>query len=63
MNDEDGSPGFHIANLGFDVYVHNSRGNKYSLYHTNPDITNAEFFDFSFQEMALYDVKAAFEYV
>ena len=43
---------------GFDVWLGNNRGNKYSRKHINPDITKKEFYDFSFQELGQYDVRA-----
>jgi lysosomal acid lipase/cholesteryl ester hydrolase len=39
INDEDKAPGFILANLDFDVWLGNSRGNKHSRKHIkyNPD--------------------------
>lgn len=52
------SPAFYLANLGYDVWVANSRGNKYSRQHQslNPD-KDAAFWQFSFYEM-IEDYKA-----
>ena len=46
-----------MCNLGFDVWLSNSRGNKYSRKHIkyNPD-TDYEFWAFSFEEMGYYDL-------
>lgn len=46
VNDEHLAPGLYLANLGYDVWVGNSRGNKYSTPKLNPKIKN--FWDFSF---------------
>jgi pimeloyl-ACP methyl ester carboxylesterase len=64
VNDQDKAPGFILANKGYDVWVGNSRGNKHSLNHTkyNPK-KDVEFWEFSFQDMADYDLPAAFRYI
>lgn len=51
-----------LANEGYDVWLGNSRGNKYSQKTTKP-MKDKEFYDFSFQQMALYDVPANIKYV
>ena len=67
MNDEKRAPGFMFANAGYDVWLGNTRGNKYSKEHTYLDPTDDEdkkvFFDFSFGEMAEYDVPAIIEHI
>lgn len=64
INDESKAPAFVLANLGYDVWLGNVRGNKYSREHIHYDPDNdAEFWDFSFDEMAKYDLPAYFEYV
>ena len=64
INDEDKAPAFIFANRGYDVWLGNNRGNKHSRNHTkyNPD-KNKEFWDFSFQHMADFDLPAFFSYV
>jgi pimeloyl-ACP methyl ester carboxylesterase len=64
VNDEDKAPGLILANKGFDVWIGNSRGNKHSRNHTslNPD-KSKEFWMFTFQHMADYDLPAAFRYI
>lgn len=64
LNDEDKAPGFILANKGFDVWMGNNRGNKHSRNHTtlNPD-KDKEFWEFTFQHMADYDLPAAFRYI
>ncbi|XP_075983859.1 lipase 3-like [Anticarsia gemmatalis] len=48
----------------YDVWVPNVRGNVYSRNHTkyNPD-KNSEFWDFSVDELAIYDLPAVIDYV
>jgi lysosomal acid lipase/cholesteryl ester hydrolase len=59
----DKSPAFWLANQGYDVWVANSRGNKYSRQHKslNPD-KDAAFWDFSFEEM-VKDYQANIDYI
>ena len=51
--------GFYLAKLGFDVWLANSRGNVYSTNHTtlNPN-KHKLFWQFSFDEMANFDLPA-----
>jgi lysosomal acid lipase/cholesteryl ester hydrolase len=52
------------ANRGYDVWFGNSRGNKHSRKHIryNPD-KDKEFWQFSFQQMADFDLPAVFTYI
>lgn len=55
---------FSLANEAFDVWMPNSRGSTYSLNHTHYDYkTDWQYWDFSFHEMALYDLPACVDYV
>jgi pimeloyl-ACP methyl ester carboxylesterase len=68
LNTDTQSPGLILANQGFDVWIGNTRGNKYSLDHTNPNGLNSsnpdsDFWNFSWQEMSIFDVPAAMEYI
>lgn len=53
-----------LANRGYDVWLGNSRGNKHSLNHTkyNPH-KDKEFWEFTFQDMADYDLPGGFRYI
>lgn len=53
-----------LARAGYDVWVGNKRGNRYSRRHKrfNPDI-HKEYWDFSFHEIGLYDLPAKIDYI
>ncbi len=63
LNDEDKAPGLILANAGYDVWLGNVRGNKYSMEHTTLNPKKKEFWQFSWQNMSQYDLPAAFEYI
>ncbi|KAJ3070160.1 cholesterol esterase, partial [Quaeritorhiza haematococci] len=47
-----------LADAGFDVWLANSRGNKYSSEHETLQPTDPKFWDFGLDELAKYDVPA-----
>lgn len=55
--------GFELARAGHDVWLSNSRGNTYSLKHVSRSRWSAKFWQFSFADMAKYDVPAVIDYV
>jgi pimeloyl-ACP methyl ester carboxylesterase len=63
IDDEPNCPGLQLANHGYDVWLGNVRGNKYSEEHTVLDPKKAPFWQFTFQNMSEYDLPAAFEYI
>jgi len=63
FNGEGKSVGFYLVDQGYDVWVGNNRGNKYSHDHVNDKISEYDFFNYSFDEMALYDVPAFYKYI
>lgn len=63
INDELDAPGLLLANMGYDIWVGNSRGTKYSQEHTHLSPKKHEFWKFSWQNMTHYDLPAAFQYI
>ncbi|OWF52686.1 gastric triacylglycerol lipase-like [Mizuhopecten yessoensis] len=57
------SLGFQLADAGFDVWMGNSRGNTYSTRHVKLSPHCDKFWEFSFDEMAKYDVPAVLNHI
>ncbi len=62
-NGEDHSIPFVLANHNFDVWLSNSRGNKYCKEHDKFDAKSYEFWQYSFHELGIYDVPAVIKYI
>eukprot|EP01147_Barroeca_monosierra_P007583 gene7583-7708_t len=54
---------YQLAEDGFDVWLGNSRGNKYSCKHFSLRPDNPAFWDFSIDEMIAYDVPACLSWI
>ncbi|KAK4397827.1 Triacylglycerol lipase 2 [Sesamum angolense] len=52
-----------LADNGFDVWVVNARGTRYSLGHTSLSSNDPAFWDWSWEELAAYDLPATFQYI
>ncbi|KAJ0183768.1 hypothetical protein K1T71_000191 [Dendrolimus kikuchii] len=52
-----------LSDIGYDVWLANARGNKYSNAHTTHTPDNEEFWDFSWHEIGIYDLPAAIDYI
>ena len=56
------APAFQLVRAGYDVWLGNQRGNKYSRSHTSLDVNSKAYWQFSFTEMGEYDAPAQIEY-
>jgi lysosomal acid lipase/cholesteryl ester hydrolase len=63
MNFPSQSLGFILADSGYDVWLGNVRGNTYSLKHTKYHKDQEIFWEFSWDQMAAYDLPAMVDYV
>ncbi|XP_047474952.1 lipase lipl-4-like isoform X2 [Penaeus chinensis] len=63
LNDPDQAIAFILADLGYDVWLGNIRGNVYSRRHVRLSPNQPEFWDYSIDEIARYDVPAMLTYV
>ncbi|CAL9748983.1 unnamed protein product [Musa acuminata subsp. burmannicoides] len=63
LSSPDESLGYILADEGYDVWIANSRGTKHSLGHTIFSSDDPEYWDWSWDELAEYDLPATVEYV
>lgn len=64
LNQVGRAPAVQAAKAGYDVWIGNNRGNKYSLQHKKFDPAyDKEFWDHSFVEFGKFDVPAFIDYV
>ena len=55
---------FILANLGYDVWLGNNRGNKHSRNHKTLDPNKDKtFWNYSFHEMGIYDIPAVLDFI
>lgn len=53
---------FQLSDLGYDVWIFNARGNKYSKGHIK-NLSEKEYWDFSYEEMGTQDLPAVIDYI
>ncbi|CCE73271.1 Piso0_000302 [Millerozyma farinosa CBS 7064] len=52
-----------LVERGYEVWLGNNRGNKYSRKHLKLSVSDPEFWDFSLDEFAMYDIPDTIEYI
>ncbi|XP_004513191.1 triacylglycerol lipase 2 isoform X2 [Cicer arietinum] len=52
-----------LADNGFDVWIANTRGTRYSRRHVSLDPSNPAYWNWSWDELVTYDLPAVFDYV
>ncbi|KAL7041837.1 hypothetical protein ACKWTF_000920 [Chironomus riparius] len=62
LNTPNISLGFYFADEGYDVYLGNVRGSKYSTAHKWLNTESLDYWRFSFHEMGVYDLPALIDY-
>lgn len=63
INSPDKAIAFLLSRAGYDVWLGNNRGNHFSQAHTTLDPKKEEFWEFDFEEMGLYDVPSAIDFI
>jgi len=54
---------YYLYDQGYDVWMGNCRGNRYSRNHTHLSVKKKDFWDFSFHEVGTYDLPTMIDYV
>lgn len=54
---------FVLYELGYDVWLGNNRGNKYSHKHLTKKLDSVEFWDFSIDEFAMFDIPDSIDFI
>ncbi|PSS28045.1 hypothetical protein M430DRAFT_75077, partial [Amorphotheca resinae ATCC 22711] len=63
LTDEERCLPFRLVEMGYDVWLGNNRGNKYSKKSTHHSPTDIPFWDFSIDEFAFYDIPDSIHYI
>ena len=59
----DNNIGNYFLKKNFSVWFGNNRANKWSRWHKNPNLPREKFFDFSFQELAEFDLPTMYKHI
>lgn len=54
---------YYLADNGYDVWLANARGNEFSKNHKYLSTNSTPYWNFSFHEMAKYDLPAIIDYI
>ena len=57
------SPAFYFSTKGYDVWMINTRGSIYSTTHVNPKLTYKEYWNFTYEQKATYDLFSSINFV
>lgn len=57
------SLGYILADKGYDIWMGNARGNKYSLSHEYLKPRESKFWQFTWEEIGIYDLTAMIDYI
>lgn len=57
------APALVLAEAGYDVWMGNNRGNRFSQGHTTLSNKDKKFWDFSWEEMGTYDTPAVIDFI
>jgi lysosomal acid lipase/cholesteryl ester hydrolase len=57
------APAFVAHNAGYDIWLGNSRGNKYSMEHTSYNVKKEDYWQFDWEDMGDKDIPAAIDFV
>jgi len=63
LKDEKESPAFVVANAGYDLWLGNNRGNRFSQAHETLDPKKKAFWQFTWEELGTKDTPAVMDYI
>lgn len=63
MNEPEVAPALFLARQGFDVWLGNNRGNRFSDRHTTLDPNSKEYWQFDWEEMGTMDQPAVIDFI
>jgi len=62
-NEPSTAPAFVLARAGYDVWLGNARGNRFSQAHESLDSKKKAFWHFTWEEQGVYDTPAMIDYI